>query len=177
MYPGSAEEARALLVALGAPQRLLQHVALVGEAAEGLIALLGSLGVTVDADLVRAGVVLHDCGKVRHPRELDAPGSAHEPEGEGMLLERGVSARLSRVCMTHARWDVMEVELEDLVIALADKLWKGVRKAALEERVVQEVAARTGADRWALFIALDGGFEAIAASGDERLARSQLADG
>ena len=94
-----------------------------------------------------------------------------------MLLERGVSARLARVCMTHARWDVMEVELEDLVIALADKLWKGVRKAALEERVVQEVAARTGADRWALFIALDGGFEAIAASGDERLARSQLVDG
>lgn len=173
LYPGSVEEARRLLTELGAPARLLRHVELVGEAADALLEELSDLGVELNTDLVRAGVVLHDVGKIIHPSELDAPGANHEPDGEALLLSRGVTPKLARICQTHARWDAMEVELEDLVVALADKLWKGVRKRPLEERVVQGVALRLGRDRWEVYIALDEKFEQVAAEGDDRLARSR----
>jgi len=38
---------------------------------------------------------------------------------------------------THARWRHMHVSLEELIVALADKLWKGVRDSELEEGVKQ----------------------------------------
>jgi hypothetical protein len=66
----------------------------------------------------------------------------------------------------------MEVGLDELLVALADTLWKGVRRADLEERVVDLVADRLGATRWDVFIDLDTLFEAIAADGPSRLERS-----
>ena len=89
MNPSTPEAARALLADLGAPARLLRHAELVGEAAEALLTGFARLGVSLRADYVRVGVVLHDAGKAVHREELDAPGSAHEPEGERLLLERG----------------------------------------------------------------------------------------
>lgn len=161
-----------LLTALGAPARLLRHAELVGEACDALLALLAEHGVALDAGFVRAGVVLHDAGKCAHPAELAAPGSLHEDEGERMLLARGVDPSLARVCRSHARWATMECSLEELVVALSDKLWKGVRVAALEEAVIDAAASRAGRDRWALFVALSEGFDRVAAEGDARLARS-----
>lgn len=166
--------AHALLVDLGAPPRLVRHVELVSEAAELLLAGLGRLAVPLDEGLVRAGVVLHDVGKTLHPAELDAPGSAHEPAGESLLLERGVAPALARICVSHARWDADGTSLEELVVALADKLWKGVRVSALEELVIDGAAARVGKQRWDVFVALDGLFEDVAAEGGERLERSRV---
>lgn len=155
--------ARALLVELGAPARLLRHVDLVLEAGERLVAGLGPL----DAEAVRVGILLHDCGKIEHPAELDGPGDRHEAAGEALLLARGVPADVARICRTHARWEEAET-LEELVVALADKLWKGTRVQALEDRVVAWVAG----DRWDERVRLDDLFEAIADGGAERLARS-----
>jgi hypothetical protein len=67
----------------------------------------------------------------------------------------------------------MACSLEELVIALSDKLWKGVRVAELEERVLLEAEARTGLDRWELFIPLDSCFEKVAEEGHSRLERSR----
>lgn len=167
------EDARALLRELGAPERLLRHVELVGEAAELLLADFGRRGVPLDAAWVRAGVVLHDAGKVLHPEELERPGADHEPAGEALLRAHGVSDELARVCVTHARWSAPETTLEELLIALADTLWKGSRKRALEERVIDAAAERLSKPRWDLFVELDSLFEQIAADGAERLARSQ----
>jgi hypothetical protein len=167
-------EAYDLLKRLGAPPRLLRHVELVGEAAELLLARLAALRVPLDAEFVRAGVILHDAGKIMHPAELDGPGNRHEPDGESLLLEHGVSANLARVCRSHAQWDQMTVSLEELVVALADKLWKGVRKRNLEELAIDRVAASLGTDRWNVFLELDTLFEEIAANGSNRLERSQL---
>jgi putative nucleotidyltransferase with HDIG domain len=169
------DDAFATLHAVGAPARLVQHARLVGEAGEQVLAEIARLGVTVDVDLVRAGVVLHDVGKSVHPEELDGPGSGHEAAGEALLLARGVDPRIARICRTHAAWDGRECTLEDLVVALADKLWKGVRHASLEERVVEAVAARLGRSRWDVFVALDDAFERIAAGGGDRLERSRRA--
>lgn len=173
LNPPSAGAARELLVALGAPPRLLRHVELVGEAAEMLLQKLARLGVKADADLVRVGVILHDAGKTVHTGELDQPGGEHEPAGEALLLEHGVIPAVARICMSHARWHEMPVALEELLVALADKLWKGVRKADLEERVIDGVASALGKTRWDLFVELDSCFERIAAGGTARLERSR----
>lgn len=174
MTPSTVDAAREVLIRLGAPPRLLQHVKLVGEAGELILKKMAELGVDVNADFVRVGIVLHDAGKVLVPLELDGPGAAHEPAGQRILVENGVSAELARVCLSHARWATMEVSLEELLVALADKLWKGVRNSKLEQLVIDGAAARTQRDRWELLIELDTRFEEVAASGPDRLERSKV---
>ncbi len=68
----------------------------------------------------------------------------------------------------------MQVTLEELLVPLADKLWKGVRKPNLEERVIDLVAASVGKSRLDVFVDLDTCFEVIAADGADRLERSKL---
>lgn len=172
MQPATCESALSLLEELGAPDRLLRHAHLVGEAAELLLAAVALHGADIDPELVRIGVALHDVGKVEHPHELEHPGSEHEPAGQALLLARGVSAEVARMCLSHARWDSMSVSFEELLVALSDKLWKGVRKQELEERVIAELASQVKKDKWELFVPLDSVFERIAADGEHRLARS-----
>lgn len=172
MTPHSFDAARDLLVGLGAPPRLLRHIELVREAADLLLLTLAALRVPVRAEFVLVGVALHDSGKILHPAELDHPGALHEPDGEALLLRSGVSPELARVCLSHARWETMDVSLEELLIALADKLWKGVRHSRLEERCIAAIAAALGKATWDIFIELDSAFERIAADGQRRLERS-----
>jgi hypothetical protein len=174
MNPASVDAANSLLRRLGAPPRLLRHVALVGEAGERLLGAAQSLRLPIDPDLVRVGIVLHDAGKILVCAELEAPGGEHEPVGQKLLLEHGVSPEVARVCLSHARWASMSVSLEELLVALADKLWKGVRNVDLEERVINEVAMVLARDRWDLFVQLDSLFEAVAADGGARLERSRV---
>ncbi len=168
----SLPDAHALLLRLGAPPRLLTHLRLVGEAGDAVIEKLHAVGVPFDAEFVRLGVAVHDAGKILHPGELDGPGSQHEPDGEKLLIAHGVDPRIARCCLSHARWADMDVSLEELLVALADKLWKGVRHAELERRVIEVVAAKIGKGFWDLFVEIDTCFEEIAAGGAERLERS-----
>jgi len=75
------EAAFALLVHLGAAPRLLMHARLVSEAADALLAALPVMNLHLDAELIRAGAILHDAGKVLHPTELDAPAPSTKPMG------------------------------------------------------------------------------------------------
>jgi hypothetical protein len=174
LNPASVEDANLLLTRLGAPPRLLRHVALVGEAGERLLELADNLQIPIQAGLVRVGIVLHDAGKILVSAELDAPGGEHEPRGQELLLKHGVSPAVARICLSHARWSEMSVSLEELLVALSDKLWKGVRNAQLEERVINEAAKALKRDRWDLFVQLDSVFEDIAADGAARLERSRV---
>jgi len=174
MKPDSSAKALALLKDLGAPTRLLRHVELVAEAADILLMELRSLGLTVHDEFVRVGVILHDAGKVLYVNELLQSGAEHEPAGERLLLTNGVSPEVARVCLSHAQWRKMSVSLEELLIALADKLWKGVRNQELEELVISRVSDILRQDRWELFVTLDSVFEQIASRGNERLDRSQV---
>ena len=174
LTPRDRQDAYDLLVSLGAPERLILHARLVGEAADALLAALRPLGLEVREDLVRLGAALHDAGKILHPHELDAPGNDHEPGGEGLLLKAGVSPEIARFCVSHARFTAMPVSFEELLVALADHLWKGKRAEALELRVIDAASSLSGKDRWEIFTGLDECFEAIAVQGDERLARSRF---
>lgn len=174
MHSISKAQALALLKDVDAPPRLVRHVELVGEAADALLAVLARRSVPLDCTFVRAGVVLHDIGKAACPDELTSPGSQHEASGFELLLQRGISPSLARICLTHADWGGEDVSLEERVVALADKLWKGARVSELETLVVDGVADRLSVDRWEIFIEMDAAFEEIAAGGEDRLARGHL---
>src|SRR5215472_5785117 len=167
------DEARDLLVKLGAPPRLIAHTRVVGEAAELLLAQVQRLRIPHDADFVRVAVVLHDAGKILHPDELRRDGAEHEPAGEKLLLAHGVDPALARCCLSHARWASMPCSLEELLVALADSLWKGKRDASLEKQAIQAISERVGEGFWDLYIELDTCFESIAADGALRLMRSE----
>lgn len=167
-------EANQLLQALGASKRLLVHHQLVGEAVEELLDSLAPLDLNIQVDLVRLGASIHDAGKILYPGELTTPGNQHEPVGEQMLLEVGVQPEIARCCLSHARYESMEVCLEELLVALSDKLWKGKRVAKLELRVIDEIATALGKTRWDVYLDLDECFEKIAANGDHRLAQSMI---
>jgi hypothetical protein len=66
----------------------------------------------------------------------------------------------------------MDCSLEELLVALADTLWKGKRDDILENRVMDERLKQATYRRWQLFIEMDSCFEFIAAGGTERLKRS-----
>lgn len=165
----SKQKALELLISLEAPEHLITHVALVGEAAELLIEKCSELGLELDFEFIRIGVVVHDVGKIVHTHEMTGPGSEHEPEGMKILISHGLPEKIARCCMSHARWNEMNCSLEELLIALSDKLWKGKRVEALELEVIERIAALLVLDRWDLFQELDSHFELIAAEGDKRL--------
>jgi hypothetical protein len=166
--------ALALLAELGASPWLVRHHELVLEAAVVLCdRLRRDLGLAFDRERVLAGASLHDAGKIIHTAEMSHPGHQHEAAGERLLLDNGVPATVARFCVTHASWTA-DASIEDLLVALADKLWKGKREDDLERRVADVIARASHREAWEVFDALDAICEAIAADGPTRLARSNV---
>lgn len=68
-------------------------------------------------------------------------------------------ARLAHRVPANAHWCPLVVQaivrtkaaLPELLVALADELWKGVRVRSLEEAVIDAIAVRTGRSRWDVF--------------------------
>jgi len=167
-------EAYELLTTLVAPDRPVRHAKLVDEATGRLLLEFQGLGVACDVTIVELGAVLHDCGNSSFCRILRTR-IVHEQPGEALLVAHGVQPEIARCCVSHAAWDSAEVSLEERTVALADKLWKGKREAALELAIIEEVAVRLGASRWDVFERLDTAFEELAAGGAERVEGSGLA--
>lgn len=164
-----------LLRELGAPPWLVRHHELVLEAATRLCDLVAArFELRFDRAQVLMGAAIHDAGKLVHPEEMSAPGHHHEHAGERLLLARGVDPRIARCCVTHAAWDADGIALEDLLVALADTLWKGKRDAALERVVLAALARASEREAWDVFDALDTICDDIAADGRARLARSRV---
>lgn len=173
--PANAREAIAWLASRGASAWLVRHHELVLEAAEALCtALPGAMRMRFDVDRVLLGAALHDAGKLLHPSEMGAPGHAHEAAGEALLRAAGLRPEIARCAVTHAQWNDPRADLEDRLVALADKLWKGKRDEALETALTAELAARTGRPSWEVFATLDGIATQIAEDGPERLRRSAV---
>jgi HD superfamily phosphohydrolase len=135
---------------------------------------IAALGVRHDGGLVVTAALFHDVGKIVHPEELTGPGNEHEAAGERLLLAHGVPADIARCCRTHGAWETEGISLEELLVALADHVWKGSRDERLELAVIDDVAKRLGVDRWDVFVRLDSAFELIASGAPSRLARAQV---
>lgn len=152
--------------------RLVAHLTLVHDVAAQLVDKVASTwpGLRFEADAVLFGAATHDIGKALVPSELVQPGSEHEAKGRDLLRGAGVPDHLARFATTHASWSVDEhVDIEDLLVALADKVWKGKRDDELERRVVARIAGATGMESWEVFAELDGVLEELSTQADERL--------
>ncbi|GAB3988396.1 HD domain-containing protein [Actinoallomurus acanthiterrae] len=161
-----------LLRASAAPPRLAAHLRAVHDVAHQILNWLDHHygAVAVDREAVLFGAATHDIGKTIHTDELSGPGSAHEAAGHRLLLDRGVDEHLARFASTHAAWTEPGIAIEDLLVSLADKVWKGKRVPDLEQRVVDHLTETSGQATWQAFIALDDLLIAIAADADSRLA-------
>ncbi|GAB2571300.1 phosphohydrolase [Paractinoplanes abujensis] len=165
-------EATALLAGLGAPRRLVAHLRLVHDVAASIVDWLGDNHpeLVVDREAVLFGAATHDIGKTVHVEELSAPGTRHEAAGHRLLLSRGVPERLARFAGTHGSWSAEGVELEDLLVSLADKVWKAQRVDDLERLIVDRLARASGREPWEVFLGLDDRLTALGDEADERLA-------
>lgn len=121
---------------------------------------------------MRIGCILHDVGKILHPVELEIEGNQHTTAGQQLLLQNGVSPEIAAICVSHHDWQARDCSLEECLVALADKLWKGSRKQELETAVIQRISEKTGRDFWEIFIELDSGFETIAINGLSKITSS-----
>jgi hypothetical protein len=160
-----------LLDAVQAPPRLVAHLRLVHDVAYQIIAWVTATHpqLSVDSEAVLFGAATHDIGKVRHPEELSQPGSRHEPAGRELLLELGVPPRLARFAGTHGSWHADGIGVEDLLVSLADKVWKAQRVPDLEQLLVARLAGASGQELWAAFLALDDFVDSVVAEADARL--------
>ncbi|MER7278899.1 HD domain-containing protein [Dactylosporangium sp. NPDC000244] len=161
------EAAAALLRQVGAPPRLGAHLRAVHDVAVEIVDWVGG---EVDGAAVLFGAATHDIGKVRFPGELSGSGAQHEPAGQQLLVELGVEPRLARFAALHGNWRRDAATLEELLVTLADKVWKGRREAGLEEQVAQVIAGARGEPVWAVFMRLDDELARIADGADARLA-------
>ena len=162
-----------LLETAGASPLLRAHLALVHDTAVRLTERVSALWPTLsyDPEAVRVGAATHDIGKTVFPEELTTPGRYHETVGVGVLLDTGFPERLARFARTHGQWRQEEgAEAEDLLVALADTLWKGERDEELEERCCRAIARRCGLDPWRVALRFYEMTEALAEGGEERLA-------
>ncbi|MDV9168825.1 HD domain-containing protein [Streptomyces sp. W16] len=161
-----------LLSELGSPPRLAAHLRAVHDVAHRLVdwAERHCPALSLDREAVLFGAATHDVGKTVHVSELSGPGAAHEEAGRTLLLGHGVDPELARFAATHASWAQPQVGLEDLLVSLADKVWKNKRVPELEDLVVARLTAATGRAAWEEFMALDEILTRIGDGADERLA-------
>ncbi|MEC3917912.1 HD domain-containing protein [Nocardia sp. CDC160] len=166
------DSAAAILRAPDAPPRLAAHLRAVHNVACQLVDWLKATYSTVqfDADAVLFGAATHDIGKVLHPAELSGTGSAHESAGYQLLLDHGVSESAARFARTHAAWTEPDIGMDDLLVSLADKIWKAKRIPELEALIVQRLVQVSGQEPWHVFMTLDEELDRIAADADQRLA-------
>ncbi|MFQ6326032.1 HD domain-containing protein [Nocardia sp. CWNU-33] len=166
------ERVEVLLENLDAPPRLAAHLRAVHDVAWQLADWVQQHygAVQFDREVMLLGAAIHDIGKTIHPDELSGPGSAHEQDGYELLLARGFDDDSARFARTHGSWTDADVGLEDLLVSLADKIWKAKRVPELEQLVVQRLAATSGQQSWQVFMALDDELDRIAADADQRLA-------
>jgi hypothetical protein len=161
-----------LLRLLDAPPRLAAHLRAVHDVACQLTDLLTRRhpNLTFDRSAVLFGAATHDIGKVIHVDELSGPGSAHEQAGHALLLTHRVPERLARFARTHGSCTEPEITVEDLLVSLADKIWKAKRVTDLETLVIDRLAVATGVEHWQAFTDLDDILDQLATGADQRLA-------
>ncbi len=171
-YAPLTDEALDLCRRIGAPPRLLAHLILVHDVARALVNGLKAAfpALKFDKDAVFFGAATHDLGKSIHREELSEPGKLHELRGVELLKQYGVPDDLARFAYTHGNWkESRPVQMEDLIVALADNCWKGKRVPDLEALTTGTLAESTGEPQWQCYAVLDDLLQDLAADADARL--------
>lgn len=161
-----------LLQRIDVPPYLLAHLIVVHDVARRLVVTVGHHwpDLPVDAAAVHFGAATHDIGKVLHPEEMKALGERHRAAGVKLLEEHGTPPRLARFARTHAAWrKEADVQVEDLLVAVADQVWKGGRDEELETALLERLAASNDSELWEAYMTLDEVLTALASEADRRL--------
>jgi hypothetical protein len=161
-----------LLCRVNASPRLAAHLRVVHDVAVQLVeSFRGAFpAFRFDDAAVVYGAGTHDIGKALHPAELQASGNVHEVDGYQLLIDSGVPARLARFARSHGEWGSRDAKVEDEIVALADKVWKGRREEDLEHKLASRISAAEGEESWRVFTRLDDLLTAISSDADRRLA-------
>jgi hypothetical protein len=162
-----------LLRQVAAPPRLVAHLILVHDVAATLVERVAAAfpEVTFRREAVLFGASIHDFGKVIERSELIRSGTQHEQRGIELLRSMGISSKRARFAYTHGNWDgVPSVNLEDLLVALADTCWKGKRVDALESKITTLLSAVSKKPEWACYAELAEIVEGLTRDADARLA-------
>ena len=171
-YRQLPQETVNLLRQLAAPPRLVAHLRLVHDVAAILVEHVTAAfpEVTFSREEVLFGASIHDFGKVIERSELNKSGTQHEQRGIELLRSMGISYDRARFAYSHGNWDRMpSVSLEDLLVALADKCWKGKRVDELESKIVSLLSAASKKPEWACYAALDEILQELTKDADARL--------
>ena len=114
------------------------------------------------------GAATHDIGKTIYTNELSEAGHKHEQAGLQLLLSLGISEEKSKCAASHSSWSENST-LEELLVSLADKIWKGNRVQDLEDLLIERISTETKTERWEVFGLLDSIIDDIAKDADKRL--------
>lgn len=88
-----------------------------------------------------------------------------------MLKGLGVPEERARFAFTHGNWRGLDPpRIEDLLVALADKCWKGKRVDELEALTVELLSKESGQESWQCYATLDEILREFSATADARLA-------
>lgn len=161
-----------LLRSQQASPRLLAHLLMVHDVAARLTDEVHRLWprLQFDAEAVQIGAATHDIGKVLYPDEVIGPGDEHAAAGERLLVQHGFPPEHARFARTHFTWPHdADPTLEDLLVALADELWRGERDEALEALLTGRIAAAVQDTMWAVFMDLDDVATELAHPGPTRV--------
>ncbi|MGH3376431.1 MAG: HD domain-containing protein [Actinoallomurus sp.] len=166
------DRADGLLRELDAPPRLAAHLRAVHDVAHRLLDWLGEEHpeLVIDRTSVLFGAATHDIGKIIHTRELSEPGSTHEEADYQLLLDHRTDPAMARFARTHADWTTPGIVIEDLVVSLADKIWKAKRVPDLEQMITGHLATASRRQPWEAFMVLDDFLTRLAEEADHRLA-------
>ena len=173
-------EALPILEKYAAPPRLVAHLTIVHHVASMLIKQLSKCWpeLEYDREAVLLGAATHDIGKTVYRNELSESGHQHEEVGPQLLLESGFSEAQARFARTHARWKQEEQpQLEDLLVAFSDKIWKGKRDQDLEQELARHIASRTQQEDWQVYMKIDDIADELAKGAHERIVWQGSAEG
>jgi HD superfamily phosphodiesterase len=154
------------------PPRLLAHLTIVYEIAKDILAWIKESypEIRVNQKEVLFGAIIHDIGKVIAIKEIHHSGSTHESVGFELLTNTyGIDPKTARFTYTHSDWFNKDATIEDWIVSLADKVWKGKRIESLEDLIVQQICKQTNREKWEIFINLDEFLQTITRDAHQRI--------
>jgi len=162
-----------ILQLLSPHPRLFAHLVLVHDAACTLIDRISTEfpEAYFHSELVEFGAAIHDIGKTNHPEELNQSGKhEHQSSGLELLQSIGIPYERARFAWTHGNYSGEQVALEDLIVALADKCWKGKRVEELELRIAEFLSTATSRPAWDCYAKLDEIIQDLSQHADRKIA-------
>jgi len=165
-----SKEINSVFQNLEIPQRLYAHLMIVHDVANKLLEEINRTweNLNIDKNLFLFGAATHDIGKTIYTNELSEARHKHEQAGLHLLLSLGIFEEKSKFAASHSSWSESST-LEELLVSLADKIWKGSRVQDLEDLIVSKIVAVTKCEPWEVFCSLDTIIQTITKDSDKLL--------